>query len=75
MGGEVAGMPVVACAGLPLKELGEELPGGRVRCGKCGKWCASWLGLAVHFGKAHGKRGSSRCGPSGAEGGREAAGP
>ncbi len=75
MGGEVAGMPVVACAGLPLKELGEVRPGGWGWCAMCGLWCASWLGLAVHAGKAHGKRGSSRCGPSGAEGGREAAGP
>jgi len=58
MGEEAAKMPAAACSGLPLAGLGEELPGGRVKWRKCGKWCASWLGLAVHAGKAHGKRGA-----------------
>jgi len=39
-----------------LRDLGEELFGGRVKCRKCGRWCTSWAGLAVHFGKRHGKR-------------------
>ncbi len=39
-----------------LKDLGEELWNGKVKCRKCGKWCASWLGLALHFGRGHGKR-------------------
>ena len=37
-------------------DLGEELPKGRVKCRKCGKACASWLGLLTHFKRAHGKR-------------------
>lgn len=46
-----------------LSEVGEELFNGRVKCRKCDKWCASWLGLAVHWGKSHGRR----AGPEGAE--------
>ncbi|GEM_PF-4228574 len=41
MGEEVSRMPVAACSGLPLAQLGEELHGGRVKCRKCGKWCVS----------------------------------
>jgi hypothetical protein len=37
-------------------DLGEELPKGRVKCRKCGKACASWLGLLTHLKRAHGKR-------------------
>lgn len=40
----------------PLADCGEELFNGRVRCRYrgCRKWCASWLGLAVHLRKGHG---------------------
>ncbi|MEN3016788.1 MAG: hypothetical protein ABC612_05205 [Candidatus Methanosuratincola petrocarbonis] len=39
-----------------LVDCGEELFGGRVRCRYrgCRRWCASWLGLAVHLRKCHG---------------------
>jgi len=39
-----------------LIECGEELQGGRVRCRYrgCRRWCASWLGLAIHLRKGHG---------------------
>jgi len=39
-----------------LIDCGEELPGGRVRCRRmgCRRWCASWLGLAIHLRKCHG---------------------
>ena len=40
-----------------LSEMGEELWNGKVRCRLRGKWCASWLGLAVHAGKSHVGRG------------------
>ncbi|MBC7120735.1 MAG: hypothetical protein H5T33_04040 [Candidatus Methanosuratus sp.] len=38
-----------------LADRGEELFSGRVKCRRCGKWCASWLGLAVHCRKSYGK--------------------
>jgi len=39
-----------------LKDIGQELFNGKVKCRKCGRWCTSWAGLAIHFGKRHGKR-------------------
>lgn len=39
-----------------ISDLGEELSCGRVRCRRCGKLCASWFGLTVHFKRSHGKR-------------------
>ncbi|MEN3026041.1 MAG: hypothetical protein ABC585_08025 [Candidatus Methanosuratincola petrocarbonis] len=39
-----------------LLDMGEELFNGRVKCRECGRWCASWQGLAVHLGKSHGRR-------------------
>lgn len=36
-----------------LLETGEELFNGKVKCRECGRWCASWLGLAIHVGKSH----------------------
>jgi hypothetical protein len=26
-----------------LRDLGQELFGGKVKCRKCGKWCTSWV--------------------------------
>lgn len=69
MGEEAAKVLAAARSGLPLAGLGEELPGGRVKCRRCGKWCASWLGLAVHCGKAHGKRCATGPAPAGPESG------
>ena len=39
-----------------LKDFGEELPSGRVRCRYhgCRKRCTSWNGLVIHLRKAHG---------------------
>ena len=43
-----------------LSELGEELWNGKVKCRRCGRWCASWLGLAIHVGKGHGPKRAAR---------------
>gem|GEM_PF-6857735 len=41
---------------LVLRDVGEELFGGKVRCrfGGCGKWCSSCAGQSIHLRKRHG---------------------
>jgi len=41
---------------LVLRDVGEELFGGKVRCRfrGCGKWYTSWAGRSIHLRKRHG---------------------